>query len=969
MSNLLGESHKDYVHSQINARQEILGKTTREPKDINWMNGRTSWVRLISSVDIKDQSIPVKNEAGEFVEGTNNGKEFRNKFLDLEGYGDNQLSKELILEGGTLNEDGTKKFGVTNSTRYQPDSNSSYGFGGTDFGQRPMPGIVNFSSLTYNKGSLRQATLTINAYNKKQFEYLESIYLRLGYTMLLEWGNSSYPFKKNDGLIEYRQNRSTLKNQFLNNNLTGQAATTFFYTQIEKLRKETQGNYDGFLGTVDNFSWEFTSEGIYQITLRLITIGSIIESLKLDVSYNTYIKTDEKGEPTSEGGVSKDDQKQNSLLKLLKSKVSPPPSKENTTKYPSTEKLDTGKVQVCRASYGTSGKVYNYIRFGYLLELLNRFTVLDNDEKPTLFELDTSTQYCFSNGVSISSDPSKLVVSCKTDFFEIFTGKNQIEEFHTTQNGVQVGDIMNLYFSYNYLEDTISNLAGEDSESLPIQKFLKKLVSTVNSLLGGVNKLNLRLTNKEFEGNIKQVVEFYDEVVPFEIQKIREQQDLETKFIIYGVPNKKGSFASQFSLKTELSKNTANMIAVGAQAGGQAVGEDSTLFSKWNVGLVDRIIPRKLDLDRVNTKADEKNQSNIETAELYLQYLTLFKDSSNESTITETIEPKEEGGEEIIKTSTGYGFPLCNLTPIDDETSLQGFTNNQRSYFQKFYTLEATIKETATPFIGFLPINLSLTLDGLSGIRIFDKLQVDTQFLPSNYGDTLDFIITSLDHSIVNNKWETNIGTQTIIKNPQKLELNIETLVETFSSLFDDNLSSSSKNKYPPQQNMVLTPANSDEFIRIVNNTLGDDYNDSIKTSVVFLAWKEQKFGGFNHNYYGVQTDIRWSGLDPFINGSFNSTEGKGGQGVRKTNKRWFASFKSDEDGIRFVALKLNKKGWGNLENEIEGDKKAVAKKYFGTWLFGNPEADIVKEKVKNSSDTGFYSKWFEFYNKLQQIK
>lgn len=159
MSNLLGESHKDYVHSQINARQEILGKTTREPKDINWMNGRTSWVRLISSVDIKDQSIPIKNEAGEFVEGTNNGKEFRNKFLGLEGYGDNQLSKELVLEGGTLNEDGTKKFGVTNSTRYQPDSNSSYGFGGTDFGQRPMPGIVNFGSLTYNKGSLRQANL------------------------------------------------------------------------------------------------------------------------------------------------------------------------------------------------------------------------------------------------------------------------------------------------------------------------------------------------------------------------------------------------------------------------------------------------------------------------------------------------------------------------------------------------------------------------------------------------------------------------------------------------------------------------------------------------------------------------------------------------------------------------------------------------------------------------------------------
>ena len=838
MYNLLGDSHLPYVKDQIKARQDILGKQTDRSQDMAWMNGRTSWVRLASSVDISNSQIPFYNTGSEkWTTIENEGIEFRNQYLELENYSGPTLSKQLVLEGGVLNEDGSKKYDISTSTSELPGVTDNYGFGGNEFGLRAMPGITNFESKTYNKGSLRQATVSILAHNRKQFEYLESTYLRLGYTMLLEWGNSSYPVLQEDESIEYELNRSSLVTPFLNDPPTGQKGTSYFYTEIEKLRKQTQGNYDAFLGKVENFSWEFTKEGIYQITLKLITIGSVIDSLKLNVMYDKFITV------TSDKEIKTEQQKENSLLKLLKYTTSPSPKSTSssgqynppivggfgvdvisswilnqfsdftiTTDYSSTEKFDTDKVQVCRATYGNNGKLINYIRFGALLDILNDFTVLDSEGNPSLFELDTSTQYCFSNGKSISSDPSKMIVSFKNEEIEIFhDAPNKIEPFHTTiRNGdveVEVGDITNIYFSYDFLESTIENLIESDNDDLPLQKLLKTLLDKANSLLGGVNKLNLRIVNKPFltksfeavgdpdfdtkelseasftyTEQYKQVIEIYDEVSPFELEKLRKDQENDPKFIIYGVPNSQGGFVTDYSFQTELSSNTSTMISVGAQANGEAVGEDATLFSKWNYGLVDRILPVKLDLNKEVKDRDETTRSYLNTISLYRKYLNLFSGSLSEG--TSTVENVVEGNflsgtDDVSVDYIGYNFPNCNLTPIKNEANIQGFTSTQKSFFRKFYTLDAISKNTSTPFIGFIPANLSLTFDGLSGIRIFDKLSIDSKFLPPNYGNTLDFIITSLDHKIVNNKWETSVSTLSIPKNPKKLDLNLKELLAT----------------------------------------------------------------------------------------------------------------------------------------------------------------------------------------------
>ena len=82
MSNIVGEDHLDYVKNQITARQEILGKTTREPEDTVWQNNRNAWIRLISSVDIADESVLKYDETNNIDRlVSNSGSEFRNEYL------------------------------------------------------------------------------------------------------------------------------------------------------------------------------------------------------------------------------------------------------------------------------------------------------------------------------------------------------------------------------------------------------------------------------------------------------------------------------------------------------------------------------------------------------------------------------------------------------------------------------------------------------------------------------------------------------------------------------------------------------------------------------------------------------------------------------------------------------------------------------------------------------------------------
>ena len=197
------------------------------------------------------------------------------------------LAKKAILfntlvnfkDGGGTDKDSNDvlptyktRSGVSSSTRIW--NNSAYGLGGSDFGLQPPPGITSVSIDTVNRGSIRKATVKIKAYNKFQFELIELLYLRLGFTMMLEWGWDKY-INNNTSKIEPMGN-TLIENCWFT---AGNTTQLDVLEQIEEYRERYCGNYDGFFGKVSNYNWKFQSDGSYDVSINLITVGDVIESL------------------------------------------------------------------------------------------------------------------------------------------------------------------------------------------------------------------------------------------------------------------------------------------------------------------------------------------------------------------------------------------------------------------------------------------------------------------------------------------------------------------------------------------------------------------------------------------------------------------------------------------------------------------------------------------------------------------
>jgi len=85
-------------------------------------------------------------------------------------------------------------------------------------------------------------------------------------------------------------------------------------------------------------------------------------------------------------------------------------------------------------------------------------------------------------------------------------------------------------------------------------------------------------------------------------------------------------------------------------------------------------------------------------------------------------------------------------------------------YFKAYYPIAYREKKFSGGTIGFIPFNIEFTVDGLSGIKIYNKLRIDTSFLPNGYPLTLDFIVTGIEHKLKDGDWETIIKVTLIPK-------------------------------------------------------------------------------------------------------------------------------------------------------------------------------------------------------------
>jgi hypothetical protein len=235
------------VRGQLEARQNAIKK--RDVTSIKYLNSRNAWIRMSSSVD-------VNNDGGD-------------------------LAKKNILQGGTSSPQGLRA-GVSNSNNNNAAYNQT-----SQRGLRPMPGINSIDIKSKSAyGSLREVVVKFQCWDITQLEDLELLYMRPGYTVLIEWG--WLPYLKNENTLEY--------NIIPKDIITKPTTKEDIWKDLFSKSKNTGGNYDAMFGYVKNYSWSAREDGGYDCTTTIISIGEIIESLKVNFAALNYnINEGQKG--------------------------------------------------------------------------------------------------------------------------------------------------------------------------------------------------------------------------------------------------------------------------------------------------------------------------------------------------------------------------------------------------------------------------------------------------------------------------------------------------------------------------------------------------------------------------------------------------------------------------------------------------------------------------------------------------
>jgi hypothetical protein len=434
-----------------------------------------------------------------------------------------------------------------------------------------------------------------------------------------------------------------------------------------------------------------------------------------------------------------------------------------------------------------------YIRFAALLEFLEKTQqIYTNQGNPLIkFDYRIGYSYMITNKWIISSDPNKCLINpgsitlidelkglgdiaetnqklfqffqtiftpVSSYLFSIFGSEltstfkvldEKIPKFKNPDFKNEVGDIMNIFLEVDFVFSTLLENIDNKTGVCPIYKFLEVICNSINASLGNLSSIAPIIDEKT---NLLCIIE--EGGLP-NVDKILDKLGLNkdnTPLNLFGYsnfnsPSQQSGFVKSFSLKTEITNDLATMVTIGAQANGKIIkGMDATAFSSWNRGLVDRIIPEKKEIS--------------------------VKEQVSQSTTAKTLTPQQELLEKYKNGLSNYVNMLNAYHQGDfNEDEIPSYTSGLKSLIQYEKELIILEKETkdngkilGVTQQGFLPINLNLTLDGISGPVIYQQFEVDGNFLPHPISDTLTFLTKGISHKISNNTWTTTIDSLSVPK-------------------------------------------------------------------------------------------------------------------------------------------------------------------------------------------------------------
>jgi len=673
MSRVIGGPLDRKVLDALRERQALLGKQkSRTDNQLIYLNSNHSWIKLSSAVDTKEDTA------------------------DESAAPNNELAKKYVLLGGTLLKDAVKKGFRPGAT----DKNSSYDIDPT-FGFVPMPGIDNLLVQTKNVfGSLKAATVEFKANSPDQLSDLETLFLRPGFSVLVEWGNTHY--------LDGEEVSSTIEMVKEEDFFATTGDPDKIQEQIEANKIASKYSYDALFGTIKNFTWAYAQNGEYDCKIDIIGKGELIESIQTLIFAGT--ETDEEEE---EGDRTQVSTSLEQMLNEIKnnyivddegiSKFEPDKSKALVDKIQNNELDRDLKIFTHEVKGKENAEVnrYYYLPLSDILAAINVSLMLKYDTDKYIVKFNTIDKEGDQPFVTFDGH---FMLDPKIGFIP---GPDSYE-FQKTDD--TKSSLLNIYVNVDLVLGILEDFKKK-SKSTQTSVF-----NLVNEILDNLEKNAGSLGNYDihFDDSDRTYYVVDRDVVPAKLGDV--------------IPLGLGSTLFDVSLSSKISNRIASFVAIAAQAARTDVGEQLLSMQKWNDGLTDRFFPNKFIQDKeVTTKSIEKKENSLKGFRKQIDVDKVYY-QNNQSAKDMIPTHKEFCVFKVAEEKTKQAEALPGLIPLELSLEMKGIS-------------------------GF-KVGQGIQIDGSI---------LPNKYKDENGDPVVGFIITGIEHKFQNNLWVTSITSQMFI--------------------------------------------------------------------------------------------------------------------------------------------------------------------------------------------------------------